>query len=174
MFFPKPQPQAQPPAMPPQAAPQQQAMPQIPPLPNVSGFKNPMSGQANNYAPIPPDEVKRWAELNHTSKGSIKQVEWSQNSGQYLFTLKGGDVEKVSPQYIMQNQGHWAPHPDHANEAVKFIAASQVKQRLPMIMAAMRNLQAGQRPMGNAPAPMGATPPGVPQTPQVSQQGPIT
>lgn len=154
--------------MPPQAAPAQQSMPQMPALPNVSGFPNPVSKQQNNYAPIPPDEVKRWAELNHVSKGSIKSVEWSQNVGKYVMNMKDGDSDQVAPQYIMQNQGHWAPHPQHAEEAAKFIVADNVRKMLPQIMGAMRARQGMQAQMGAAPTPMGG-PVGVPQTPQIPQ-----
>lgn len=180
MYFPRPEERIKPPA--PVAAPGGQpnapgpAMGApgpggMPPLPNVSGFRNPHTGQSNNFAPIPPDEIKRWAELNHVSKGAIKQVEWSQNTGQYLMTMKDGDIQKVAPEYVMQNQGHWAPHPDHAMAAVHFIAANKMRQALPMILNAMRQRQGGGgspptqigRPMGGSP-PSGP-PSGVPPTP---------
>jgi hypothetical protein len=128
-------------------------------MPNVSGIQNPATGQHNSYAPIPPDEVKRWAELNHVSKGSVKQVEWSQNVGKYIFSLKNGDNEQVDPQYILANQGHWAPHPDHLNEALKFIGGRMAQQNIPKIMSAMRMVRgAGGAQGGQAPPPMPMAP----------------
>lgn len=180
MYFPRPQeripaPQAAPGGGAPQASPAgaPTAPQQAPiPIPNVSGFSNPQTGQQNNFAPIPPDEVKKWAELNHVSKGSIKQVEWSQNTGQYLMTMKDGDIQKLDPSFIMQNQGHWAPHPDHAQAAVHFIAGRQMRTQLPQILAALRARQGAGGTAGPG-APTGVPPtPMTPMANAATQQGP--
>jgi hypothetical protein len=143
-----------------QQAGQQQPNPMaLPALPNVSGFPNPTTGEQNNYAPIPPDEVKRWAELNHVSKGSIKAVEWSQNAGKYVMQMKDGDSEQISPEFIMKNKGHWAPHPQHMLEATKYIIANRAKAMMPQILAARAQQQGGGGP---APAPAAAPPPVMP------------
>lgn len=150
-FPPKPQAVAQP-------IPQQQA-PQPPQAPvNIPGIPNPATHQQNQYAPIPPDEVKRWAEVNHVSKGAVKSVEWSNNSDQYVFTMKDGTNQMVSPQYIMQNKGHWAPTPVHEQSVIRHIVGKQIQKMPPQMLSQM-----GQQPQQGGPGPQ-------PQMPMMSAQ----
>lgn len=139
-------------------------MPQAPV--NTPGIPNPATHQSNQYAPIPPDEVKRWAEVNHTSKGSIKQVEWSNNADKYIFSMKDGTNQSVSPEYIMQNKGHWQPTPVHEQSVIRHIMGKQIqKAHQQMQMAQMPQQQQLPSPgtsqlpvMGAQAGPAQATP----------------
>jgi hypothetical protein len=149
----------------------QQAPPQMPQAPvNTPGIPNPATHQQNQYAPIPPDEVKRWAEVNHTSKGSVKQVEWSNNADKYVFQMKDGTSETVSPEYIMQNKGHWQPSPVHEQSVIRHIIGKQVQKMPPQMLAQMGQGQP-QVPGPQAPPVMGAQAGPAQATPQPMMPG---
>lgn len=154
---------------------QQQTMPSPPQGPvNIPGIPNPATHQQNQYAPIPPDDVKRWAEVNHVSKGSIKQVEWSNNADKYIFTMKDGTSQSVAPDYIMQNKGHWAPSAVHEQSVIRHIMGKQAQQmQQAMHQKAIAQMGGGQQQpqvLGSqVPVMPGAQQP--PQTPQPMMPG---